>query len=238
MMNPVPWLQMTNMISYQGLVRTFPKQFNMTSSRKSEASIPLQTEGALKGLASQEQEQEQEKEQDQNTLSDSNRTDGDSHAEHENQPAPESQNGEDTDDSDIGTGIQDPTDKAFDEIFWVAGLRKDAKVKSRSAFRTKYLAWKKLTKGLPEDFAAMLAVDIRGRVQAGQLGIDKLLPTSYLNGERWNDEKPAASVVASGSNDSRSSSANTWCTQSNDGTSEVFINQSAIDRMNRGGYRQ
>ncbi|WP_407197501.1 hypothetical protein [Citrobacter freundii] len=25
MMNPVPWLQMTNMISYQGLVRTFLK---------------------------------------------------------------------------------------------------------------------------------------------------------------------------------------------------------------------
>jgi len=28
MMNPVPWLQMTNMISYQGLVRTFPNEFN------------------------------------------------------------------------------------------------------------------------------------------------------------------------------------------------------------------
>ncbi|MBW8408480.1 hypothetical protein, partial [Klebsiella pneumoniae] len=27
MMNPVPWLQMTNMISYQGLVRTFPMSF-------------------------------------------------------------------------------------------------------------------------------------------------------------------------------------------------------------------
>ncbi len=26
MMNPVPWLQMTNMISYQGLVRTFPSR--------------------------------------------------------------------------------------------------------------------------------------------------------------------------------------------------------------------
>ena len=26
MMNPVPWLQMTNMISYQGLVRTFPNR--------------------------------------------------------------------------------------------------------------------------------------------------------------------------------------------------------------------
>lgn len=27
-MNPVPWLQMTNMISYQGLVRTFPNDTN------------------------------------------------------------------------------------------------------------------------------------------------------------------------------------------------------------------
>lgn len=217
----------------------YSKQFNMTSSRKSEASIPVETEGALKGLASQEQEQEQEqeKEQDQKSLSDSNRTDGDGHAEHENQPAPESLKGKDVDDSDMGTGSLDPTDKAFDEIFWEAGLRKDSKVKARSAFKTKYLAWKKSTKGSPEDFAAMLALDIRGRVQAGQLGIDKLLPTSYLNGERWNDEKPAASAVASGSTDSKGSSANTWFTQSNDGSSEVFINQSAIDRMNRGGYR-
>ena len=30
MMNPVPWLQMTNMISYQGLVRTFPKRPSRT----------------------------------------------------------------------------------------------------------------------------------------------------------------------------------------------------------------
>jgi acid stress chaperone HdeB len=30
-MNPVPWLQMTNMISYQGLVRTFPKKRYLTS---------------------------------------------------------------------------------------------------------------------------------------------------------------------------------------------------------------
>ncbi|GJB03545.1 hypothetical protein KAM360_24880 [Aeromonas caviae] len=29
MMNPVPWLQMTNMISYQGLVRTFPKTVSL-----------------------------------------------------------------------------------------------------------------------------------------------------------------------------------------------------------------
>ncbi|MDU4312405.1 MAG: hypothetical protein E7I11_12860 [Klebsiella michiganensis] len=30
MMNPVPWLQMTNMISYQGLVRTFLKLHDST----------------------------------------------------------------------------------------------------------------------------------------------------------------------------------------------------------------
>ncbi|WP_250111435.1 hypothetical protein, partial [Escherichia coli] len=32
MMNPVPWLQMTNMISYQGLVRTFLRLNNATST--------------------------------------------------------------------------------------------------------------------------------------------------------------------------------------------------------------
>ncbi|HAM4295288.1 TPA: hypothetical protein IBV73_004424 [Escherichia coli] len=31
MMNPVPWLQMTNMISYQGLVRTFPNSYEVIS---------------------------------------------------------------------------------------------------------------------------------------------------------------------------------------------------------------
>ena len=30
MMNPVPWLQMTNMISYQGLVRTFLSMMSKT----------------------------------------------------------------------------------------------------------------------------------------------------------------------------------------------------------------
>ena len=32
MMNPVPWLQMTNMISYQGLVRTFLRVVAAVSS--------------------------------------------------------------------------------------------------------------------------------------------------------------------------------------------------------------
>ena len=33
MMNPVPWLQMTNMISYQGLVRTFPNNIDAMEVR-------------------------------------------------------------------------------------------------------------------------------------------------------------------------------------------------------------
>ena len=32
-MNPVPWLQMTNMISYQGLVRTFPINVDIDHKR-------------------------------------------------------------------------------------------------------------------------------------------------------------------------------------------------------------
>ncbi|MFK9460757.1 helix-turn-helix domain-containing protein, partial [Escherichia coli] len=36
MMNPVPWLQMTNMISYQGLVRTFLSPSLLKKKLKSE----------------------------------------------------------------------------------------------------------------------------------------------------------------------------------------------------------
>nr|ADD63668.1 hypothetical protein pKF140-189 [Klebsiella pneumoniae]AXJ99268.1 hypothetical protein [Escherichia coli]QIC01056.1 Hypothetical protein pB9_00133 [Escherichia coli O25b:H4-ST131]QIC01329.1 Hypothetical protein pU10_00125 [Escherichia coli O25b:H4-ST131]QIC01986.1 Hypothetical protein p26_00111 [Escherichia coli O25b:H4-ST131] len=31
MMNPVLWLQMTNMISYQGLVRTFRRRYELAA---------------------------------------------------------------------------------------------------------------------------------------------------------------------------------------------------------------
>lgn len=74
------------------------------------------------------------------------------------------------------------------KIFLGAGLRKDAKVKAKSAFRTKYRDWKKANRGTPENFAVMLAEDISLRVKTQQMGFDKLLPASYLNGERWNDE--------------------------------------------------
>ncbi|EJS6965292.1 helix-turn-helix domain-containing protein, partial [Salmonella enterica subsp. enterica serovar Schwarzengrund] len=39
------------------------------------------------------------------------------------------------------------------------------------------------------EFATMLAEDIACRL-GKQFGFDRLLPSSYLNGQRWNDEKP------------------------------------------------
>src|SRR5574344_878811 len=45
MMNPVSWLQMTNMISYQGLVRTFPNaQLPRTHRRRFGAAFHLAQE--------------------------------------------------------------------------------------------------------------------------------------------------------------------------------------------------
>ncbi len=39
-MNPVLWLQMTNMISYQGLVRTFPKEDLQQKAGKPVETVP------------------------------------------------------------------------------------------------------------------------------------------------------------------------------------------------------
>ncbi|EHF8256004.1 hypothetical protein B8Z58_001829 [Enterobacter roggenkampii] len=212
----------------------YSAQFNMTSRRESEVSIPVQNEGASKGHPSQEQEQEQEKEQDQNSLSDSNRTSNDSDNDSEEPPAQEnhdSGSGETLGDAGGGNSV----DVAFEDIFWIAGLRKDSKVKSRSAFRAKYRDWKKSTRGSPDEFARMLADDIRLRVKAQQMGFDKLLPTSYLNGERWNDEKPATHSTTGTGDEKPAYPA--WYSPSNDGSGEIFINQAAIERQRRGDGR-
>ncbi|ELD9709876.1 helix-turn-helix domain-containing protein [Escherichia coli] len=81
------------------------------------------------------------------------------------------------------------TDKAFEEIFWCAGMRKAGKKNAASAFRTQFREWRKTTKGTASEFATMLAEDIACR-NGKQFGFDRLLPSSYLNGQRWNDEKP------------------------------------------------
>ncbi|ENK7136047.1 replication protein [Enterobacter roggenkampii] len=84
-------------------------------------------------------------------------------------------------------------DDAFENIFWLAGMRKIEKKSSKSAFRTQYQIWRRDNGGTPEEFATFLAGDIASRV-GKQFGFDKLHPSTYLNGQRWNDEKPVTAV--------------------------------------------
>jgi len=85
------------------------------------------------------------------------------------------------------------TDQAFENIFWCAGMHKTGKKNAKSAFRTQFTLWRKETKGSAGEFAKFLADDIKLRLGV-QFGFDKLHPSTYLNGQRWNDEKPATAV--------------------------------------------
>ncbi|EAU0942336.1 replication protein [Salmonella enterica] len=95
------------------------------------------------------------------------------------------------------TNKHQSTDEAFESIFWLAGMRKLEKKKSKSAFRTQYQEWRRANGGTPEQFAMFLAGDISSRI-GKQFGFDKLHPTTYLNGKRWEDEKPSADPDSSG----------------------------------------
>lgn len=85
------------------------------------------------------------------------------------------------------------TDQAFENIFWCAGMHKTGKKNAKSAFRTQFTLWRKDTKGSAGEFARFLADDIKLRLGV-QFGFDKLHPSTYLNGQRWNDEKPVTAV--------------------------------------------
>jgi len=74
------------------------------------------------------------------------------------------------------------------ERFWVAGMRKVNKKKCLPLF-TKIVS----KKPNPEDFTEFLIRDIKERLMINQLGFDQLHPMTYLNGERWNDDKKAPS---------------------------------------------
>lgn len=89
------------------------------------------------------------------------------------------------------------TDEAFEKIFWLAGMCKTGKKNAKSAFRTQYQEWRRANGGTPDQFASFLAGDISSRM-GKQFGFEKLYPATYLNGRRWEDEKPAASPESSG----------------------------------------
>ncbi|EJC8187024.1 replication protein, partial [Cronobacter sakazakii] len=76
-------------------------------------------------------------------------------------------------------------------IFWCAGMVKKGKQKAMSAFRSQFQEWRKESRGTPEQFAQMLAEDIACR-KGKQFGFDNLHPATYLNGKRWNDDKPTS----------------------------------------------
>lgn len=93
-------------------------------------------------------------------------------------------------------GKNQAADEAFEKIFWCAGMVKKGKQKALPAFRSKYQEWRKESGGTPEQFAQMLAEDIASR-QGKQFGFDNLHPATYLNGKRWQDDKPAAATSSS-----------------------------------------
>lgn len=75
-------------------------------------------------------------------------------------------------------------DYAF-SAFWGSGIKKVNKKKAQAIFN------KMLNKLEPIDWDALganLAIDVQRRLNSNQLGFSEMHPTTYLNGERWNDE--------------------------------------------------
>jgi len=77
------------------------------------------------------------------------------------------------------------TDEMFD-YFWESGLKK----LNKKVAKRKFII---LIKSIPAnerwDFIFFLRQDIRLRL-GNQYGFSELHPATYINGERWEDEKP------------------------------------------------
>jgi hypothetical protein len=78
---------------------------------------------------------------------------------------------------------QSAIDPELFEQFWRSGIRKVNKKKSLILFNN-------LLKKQPDpkDFTTKLIIDVKTRFDSNQLGFAEMHPTTYLNGERWNDE--------------------------------------------------
>ena len=81
--------------------------------------------------------------------------------------------------------VDNNKDIAFDFFWSNMKLKKAAKPKALLAFN------KHATKETdPMVFAQMLVDDTKDRARLNQFGFDRLNPTTYLNGCRWEDDKP------------------------------------------------
>lgn len=82
---------------------------------------------------------------------------------------------------------QSEIDQCFD-MFWSSGIRKVNKKKSKPLF-AKHLNENHCADGPTiYDLVNALVKDIQKRITSNQLGFSEMHPTTYLNGERWNDE--------------------------------------------------
>jgi hypothetical protein len=77
---------------------------------------------------------------------------------------------------------QSAIDPELFEQFWTSGIRKVNKKKSLILFNN-------LLKKQPDqkDFTTKLIIDVKARCKSNQLGFAEMHPTTYLNGERWED---------------------------------------------------
>ena len=93
--------------------------------------------------------------------------------------------------------LKEKTCALFDR-FWMAGMKKQDKKKARVAFD-------RVIKAKPdkEAFVDNLVLDIQKRLSLDQLGFDKLHPTTYLNGERWEDDYAENHNTGGGNNETR-----------------------------------
>ena len=87
---------------------------------------------------------------------------------------------------------QSQNDFLFDK-FWNAGMRKAGdKPKTKSKFIKILKSPRKKTLHSTSDdyycFTEFLVNDIKSRINSNQLGFDQMLPSTYLNQQRWNDE--------------------------------------------------
>lgn len=94
---------------------------------------------------------------------------------------------------------QSSIDDAFD-MFWDAGMRKVGKKDALASFKSQFKKAKpKLkTENKELEFAQCLIKDVKARLAANQLGFDAMHPKTYLNGQRWRDERPKTQVESPG----------------------------------------
>ncbi len=82
---------------------------------------------------------------------------------------------------------QSEIDHCFDE-FWESGIKKVNKKKTKPLFAKHLKNNNKPTGPTIYDLTSALVKDVKSRLESNQLGFAEMHPTTYFNGERWNDE--------------------------------------------------